>query len=68
MPTSVEFTQDTLADALSQIVRINSVSGNEHEVIEWFKAQFKRHGVQFKHSGRNLLACQGKPSATSWAG
>ncbi|MBZ0137042.1 MAG: M20 family metallopeptidase [Planctomycetes bacterium] len=60
MPTTTEFTQDTLADALSQIVRIKSVSGNEHEVIEWFKAQFEKHGLQYKHSGRNLLAWRGQ--------
>ena len=55
----MQVTQDILAEALSQIVRIKSVSGNEHAVVEWFKAQFERHGLSFKHSGRNLLAWRG---------
>lgn len=59
MPTTATFTQHQLADALSQITRIQRVSGNEHAVIEWFKQQFTKHGVQFKHSGRNLLAWRG---------
>jgi acetylornithine deacetylase len=53
------FTQDQIADSLSQITRIKRVSGNEHEVIAWFVEQFKKHGVQFKQSGRNLLAWRG---------
>jgi acetylornithine deacetylase len=51
--------RDVLADALSRIVRIKRVSGNEHEVIEWFKEQFERFGLPYKHSGRNLLAWRG---------
>jgi acetylornithine deacetylase len=53
------FTQDQIADSLSQITRIKRVSGNEHEVIAWFVEQFTQHGVQFKQSGRNLLAWRG---------
>lgn len=56
----MQFTQDQLADSLAQIARIPRVSGNEHAVIEWFKQQFTKHGVQFKHSGRNLLAWRGQ--------
>lgn len=54
-----EFDKDTLANALSQVVRIESVSGNEHGVIDWFKQQFEEHGLKFKQSGRNLLAWRG---------
>lgn len=55
----MQITQDQLADSLSQITRIQRVSGNEHGVIEWFKAEFSKHGLPFKHSGRNLLAWRG---------
>jgi acetylornithine deacetylase/succinyl-diaminopimelate desuccinylase-like protein len=48
-----------LADELAQITRIKRVSGAEHGVIDWFKARFTQHGLQFKHSGRNLLAWRG---------
>ncbi|MBK8208106.1 MAG: M20/M25/M40 family metallo-hydrolase [Planctomycetes bacterium] len=55
----MQITQDQIADSLSQITRIQRVSGNEHGVIEWFKHKFTQHGLQFKHSGRNLLAWRG---------
>jgi acetylornithine deacetylase len=56
----VQATQDILADALSQITRIPRVSGNEHEVIAWFKREFERHGLPLIHSGRNLLTWRGR--------
>ncbi|MHC4840762.1 MAG: M20/M25/M40 family metallo-hydrolase [Planctomycetota bacterium] len=60
MSTKTEFDKDTLANALSEIVRMESVSGNEHNVIAWFVEQFKKYGVEFKQSGRNLLAWRGQ--------
>lgn len=52
--------QETLADQVASIVKIPSVSGNEAEVIKWFIGEFDRFGVQWKQSGRNLLAWRGQ--------
>ncbi|MCF6227346.1 MAG: M20/M25/M40 family metallo-hydrolase [Planctomycetes bacterium] len=62
MATKTEFDKDTLANALAEIVRMESVSGNEHQVIAWFVSQFEKHGINFKQSGRNLLAWRGNGS------
>ncbi|MCQ3951128.1 MAG: hypothetical protein DPW14_15075 [Planctomycetes bacterium] len=64
MKASVSVSQDQLIDWLCRLVRIKRVSGNEHEAVEFFKQEFSRFGLQFKQSGRNLLAWRGSGKKT----